>query len=363
VALTAAQLGNRLATARTNAGLTLDDAAQKVGLAPKDLEDIENGIQPVPASRILELSKHYGVPASTIILGSNPASLQVKFRAQGSPRDRVLAAIGLQHEALTDLLEILNRRVSPSLPNLNLPVMPDAITDGEEAARAFRAHLGLTGPIPDLHALVQKYGVQVLEATLPEDVSGIYVRGERGEESLLIQPEDTDGRQRFSLAHELGHALLDIKEQTIVSERNSTQALEVRANAFAGELLLPGSELRAYCKRRGKEPGELDFIQVADLAAEYHLTYAAAVYRLLVNRSINNSQYEALMAKERNANGYRAGRLKEAPATANRQSLDGVGFLLARKALKADLITAKKFREYGTVFGVPADVITTYLEA
>lgn len=310
----------------------------------------------------MDLAQHYGMPASALILGTNPTSVHVKFRANGSPKEVVLEVIGRQHDALIDLLELLGELPQPKLSRLEYGQPPhDARSHGELAAQAFRTMAGISEPPSDLHELLEGFGFIVLEAPLPKEVSGLYLRGRRGEVSLLIQPEEVDGRQRFSLAHELGHALLD-SETAIVSEHGSTTATEVRANSFAGELLLPTVELKKHCVKIGKTADQLDFIDVAKLAAEFHLTYAATAYRLFQGGAITQAQYDVLMAKQRNANGFRSSRLKEAPLTAHRQSIDGIGFLKARKALAQGLVTSAKFREYGALFGVPPEVVATYME-
>jgi Zn-dependent peptidase ImmA (M78 family) len=62
---------------------------------------------------------------------------------------------------------------------------------------------------------------------------------------LLANSKLAQGRFRFSIAHELGHFLLNHKPSPIGGKRNPF--LERQADAFAAELLLPEGLLRADC--------------------------------------------------------------------------------------------------------------------
>ncbi len=78
-------------------------------------------------------------------------------------------------------------------------------------------------------------------------------------------------RQRFTLAHELGHYLLHKTPGSAIfhrDERSSqgTDRVEVDANAFAAELLMPADEVRAQAAELGVDLLEDDLTrQLADV--------------------------------------------------------------------------------------------------
>lgn len=361
--LTAAELGQRLVSARQAAGLSAKETASRAGIPETALVEAEAGQRVLPAGQLMDLAPLLGLPVSDLILGSKQASLRAKFRTGSNVSAVRMDVIGRQHAALLDLFDVLDSR--PSKPLLRARPAPQALkqayAEGRFAAQQLRRQLNLQGPVTDLLNIIQGHGLMVYEANLPPDVSGVFINPEEGHPTLLVQPEDSDNRQRFSLAHEFGHALLDANEESIVSTRDSELLVEVRANSFAGELLLPAADIESHCTRVGKRPDELDFIQLVQLAGKYHLSFAAMAYRLLINRSITHEQYDQLMLKEKNANGYRAQHIRDPPVT-NRDSLDGRGHYLARTALKQGKITATKFREYCRIFDVPTAAIQAELE-
>ena len=89
-------------------------------------------------------------------------------------------------------------------------------------------------------------------------------------------------RQRFTLAHELGHLRLGHGgtpvDSTEILAGNTRDPREVQANAFAAELLAPRAGVQAMVSR---EPG---LETVAAIAGRYGISMLAALYRLVTLR-------------------------------------------------------------------------------
>lgn len=85
-------------------------------------------------------------------------------------------------------------------------------------------------------------------------VSGFY---DPDEEAIYVNKNESPLRQTFTIAHELGHALLhkdwvgsdDYKVFWRDPERNNDDPHEKEANAFAAHLLVPRSLLDQYYRR------------------------------------------------------------------------------------------------------------------
>jgi Zn-dependent peptidase ImmA (M78 family) len=123
------------------------------------------------------------------------------------------------------------------------------IRAGQESARRVRDALGLgEQPIPDLVELVERLGFPVIFQPLPGDMHGFTVRDEREGEPTRVIVVSTHGPwtlQRYTLAHELCHALYDDPGQIIIDLVVIPDRLpELRAEQFARFLLLPASALR-----------------------------------------------------------------------------------------------------------------------
>lgn len=82
-------------------------------------------------------------------------------------------------------------------------------------------------------------------------LSGYYDEPNR---RILINPIDPLDRQRFSIAHELGHALMQHGSSPRDGSKLYTQGNYVRkefeANEFAGELLMPREAVKVMIEQR-----------------------------------------------------------------------------------------------------------------
>src|SRR4051812_40512322 len=119
--------------------------------------------------------------------------------------------------------------------------MPGLHTNrGAKRAREARRDLGLDAVSPlDLLAVVE---LPVVVGALPDHVAGALVRNGAGAVAFVNGGQWID-RQRFTLAHELGHACCGHQKpsvdtfETVFGTAHDPQ--EVEANAFAAELLAP----------------------------------------------------------------------------------------------------------------------------
>lgn len=122
----------------------------------------------------------------------------------------------------------------------------------EELTKDLLVKNNLFYPKFDIKKLVKKLDINLLYKELGEDVSGLFVMsGEKGIISVNKNESNNKTRQRFTIAHEIGHFLLHSKLKPIfidkspkVMFRNSESSSgelhqEREANAFAAALLMP----------------------------------------------------------------------------------------------------------------------------
>ncbi|MDI5978804.1 ImmA/IrrE family metallo-endopeptidase [Amycolatopsis magusensis] len=122
---------------------------------------------------------------------------------------------------------------------------------GEEAAAAFRSehHLGVH-PLGDLVALIEQttgHDVAVLDAG--PDEHGLTMRDPVRDVAFIgVARTRNPMRQRSTLAHELAHVLFgDWADGEDLGARSTE---EIRADAFARHLLVPGDGLKAFLGHR-----------------------------------------------------------------------------------------------------------------
>lgn len=96
--------------------------------------------------------------------------------------------------------------------------------------------------------LQEKYKVQILMHDTGENISGFVAYDyDEGIEYAIIAINENHGwfRKRFTIAHEIGHFLLEHKKSSIPQKIQ-----EKEANIFASELLLPKKFLGPDCKNK-----------------------------------------------------------------------------------------------------------------
>ena len=144
----------------------------------------------------------------------------------------------------------------------------------------------------DPTAVAQFHGVVVWETDdLPDNISGLMQRDD-GEPVIVVNRDHKPQRRRFTVAHELGHALLhddnfivDKTARVRLRDKESSLAIhteEIEANAFAAELLMPRHHVVKQVTRAMKsnknvtEPG-----LIRDLAGRFDVSEQAMGFRLV----------------------------------------------------------------------------------
>jgi Zn-dependent peptidase ImmA (M78 family) len=145
-----------------------------------------------------------------------------------------------------------------------------------------------TAPIP-VDMLAKLCGATVVYNDFKDEISGLLFR-EGGKLIIGVASEQSVVRQRFTIAHELGHALLHqisavhVDKSFTVMFRSATSSTaqdiyEIEANTFAAELLMPESLLKVdlLTLKLDMEDGQ----QLSMLANRYGVSSQALTYRLL----------------------------------------------------------------------------------
>ncbi len=133
---------------------------------------------------------------------------------------------------------------------------------GKEAAEAFRREHRLDWqPLGDLAALIERTtGHDVAVLDVGPDEHGLTMRDPLRDVSFIgVARTRNPMRQRSTLAHELAHVIFN--DWSDGEELGVRSSQEVRADAFARHLLVPGDGLTAFLGSRG------DAVTEADLSA------------------------------------------------------------------------------------------------
>ena len=136
------------------------------------------------------------------------------------------------------------------------PVVRD-ISEADRAARSLREHWSLgNDPVPNLVELLEEQGIKVL-AVDSVKIDGLTARARRAGGSpvpvIVVNGNDWRERQYFTLAHELGHLVMEVAPRL-----NEEKA----AHRFAGAFLMPADALWA---KVGKHRTSVSLVELLEL--------------------------------------------------------------------------------------------------
>lgn len=324
------ELGRRLKQARESCGLSQDDAAQEMGMGRATIAQIELGNRSVSGLELSKFSHLYARDIREFLAPSFSAEglTAVLLRAEDGSGDRVKAAlrdcIALGHQ-LRDLEGLRGTSRSTgsvaSYPSVSLASKWEAIQSGTQAAIEERRRLGLGSvPLGDLPALLEAQGIRTGLISVPAGVSGLMISDPSVGLFLVVNRDHPPVRQRFSWCHEYAHLLLDRARLGHVSrESERADLLEVRANVFAANFLMPEDGIRQFLGTLGKgstsrlhaevfdEAGvvpidsrtaggsqDLQIYDVVKLAHHFGVSVLSALYRLLNLKLVADKQFQEM---------------------------------------------------------------------
>lgn len=249
-------LAERVRAARARARMSQADLARAAGVSQATVSRIETGARGVTLAEADALATALDLPLDTLLYGSGVRErVVVALRAAEGQVDRQDAVRpGIELLELDERLDAVMRehRQEDVAPPVRPPAAGTASARGEQLAMDLREALQLgAAPVADLAELVEEVtGVDV--ATLPlRDISGMcLVDPERTTKLLVVNSTEPAERQRFTLAHELGHLLFGDGAH-IDAHDGPSNALEARCNEFARNFLIPREAVKAWLTRHG----------------------------------------------------------------------------------------------------------------
>lgn len=190
--------------------------------------------------------------------------------------------------------------MTPELPSF----MTDEIREqAEEKADFYRTNykLGIRG-IVNLFSFIEKsLGYLLIRYPLGEEslqgFSAIYAN----ERLICTNSSERLARERFTLAHELGHHIFDIeidKPRLIsdfhVGNFNNHNIQEYRADQFAASFLMPEEGLKKSIKELEKPIDQLDYFDIIQLQIEFGVSNRALIRRISDLNFINQEKSDYL---------------------------------------------------------------------
>ncbi len=293
---------NSFGRARAEAGFSQDDVAAFMGASRTTVSYWESGTRVPSDSQTVALARLYGSTVSALWEMTPPANesfadMMLRNEGEVSPTARRgLTEFQTFLDNYAHLAEALSfdvRGMTQS-PFATSPHFESA-DDIRRKAEEVRSFVGLgMGPIGDVDTVCDLLGITVLRTSLGSDlretISGAFYRHDTLGFAILVNLDMTPGRRRFTVAHEIAHALFHSKARYSVSGP-VRDAKEKFADAFAGEFLMPVEGIRRVLEEHDIGPRITDPVDVIHLQRSFGVSYATALVRLRNARLVNAKQY------------------------------------------------------------------------
>ena len=272
-----------LILARESRGISQSELANVLGVSQGKLSKAEKGEQSLPVGIIEKLPNSLNYPQDFFYLETPNMPLgHYYYRRNITIPQKILvqmeASIKIFRKNIDALLDAIE------LPPYNFLSYNTIEEDPEEIARKVRFQLNISkGPISNMADIIENNGIIIIKTDLFNDkVDGLSTISEKGARIIFLNSRKPNDRQRFSLAHELGHLLMHWNDIP-----KSPDNVENEANRFASELLLPKSEIINSLKN-------LNFPKLGELKRYWKVSMHSIVCKAHELGVINQNEYRNL---------------------------------------------------------------------
>ncbi len=270
-------VGERIRQARLVAGLTQDELAQCLAVQQQPitkaaLSKYELNKSTPPARVLMALAHVLGVIPSYFLAEDVVAIQWLAFRKHAqlpqARQDEVKAYAQHVAEQQMELTTLLYPGERPQFPT---PHPATTVEDAEHAAEELRRMWGLDdNPIESITQVIEDHGGVVVGIPRPID----HFDGISGwiNQDIPLAVTATTGsldRQRFNVAHEIGHLLL-------WNDKQDEKTSETIAHRFAASFLLPAHAIR---HELGVHRQRIDIGELRLLKQKFGISMQAIIYR------------------------------------------------------------------------------------
>jgi len=291
-------IGHRIQQARKAAGLTLAALGAQTGVSHTAIQKYEKGILTPSSALLLGIARACGVRTEYFFRSHTIELLHPEFRKLSTFGKAAQEKLAIKViEQIEKRVELLLSYPETPVPTFTLPAnLPDQIENldqieiiSEQLRNAWM--LGMD-PIPDLCDTLEAFGLLVI--VINEDHPGFaglkaVARTNDGQTYpiIVVSQRWPGDRQRFSLAHELGHLLLAGRLSADVNE-------EKACDRFAGAFLAPAI---AVTRLLGNHRNALEWKELYTLKHEFGLSMTGWLIRAKQCNIISERLYHSMTIK------------------------------------------------------------------
>ncbi len=289
-------IGERIKGARKRANLSLRDLAEKVGVSAQAISKYERNLDVPGSSALIKLARSLEVRVEYLLRPlcislSQPSYRSYRSKLRVQDEELVNAQVQDWLERYISVEEIVNLQTEFHMPAIDRKVKQ--LDDIERVALDLREfwQIGLD-PIENLIEILETQGIKVGVVKGADNFDALTLMANENIPIIVVKDDVPGDRKRLSIAHELGHLILELPED--MDE-------EKAAYRFAGAFLVPKPS--AY-RELGEKRQQLDFYELHLLKHKYGMSMQAWIYRAQ-DLNILSKPSVAAMYRKFNMNGWK----------------------------------------------------------
>ncbi|MEW6580086.1 MAG: XRE family transcriptional regulator [Chloroflexota bacterium] len=264
-------IGERLKLARLRARLSQRELARRVGVTAMSISKYENNVMVPGAETLVKLAQALDVRVEFLLRQAPSLRIEPVYRRHKrmgpKAQDAVKAQIQDWLERYLLVESLLPDDVRVQMPQ-GFPRPVRTLDDTERAATALREAWQLgSDPIDNLTELLEERGIKIGLVEGAEDFDACTFLYDDRTPVIAVNQNRPADRQRFDLAHELGHLVMRVAGG--LDE-------EKAAHRFAAAFLVPKEIVYVEL---GRSRSHLDLLELLELKEKYGMSVAAWAYR------------------------------------------------------------------------------------
>ena len=263
-------IGENIKRHRILKGLSLRKFGELVGLSQTAIAKYENNILEPDGEKLVKFAEVLDCKVYDLLKdNTNKKIFNLNFRKRKSLNGRRLELLKqIINDKVTNYLDVLEMNLIESIKIKKYKV--NTLLDAEETANKFRKdhQINEVLPLTNLCNIIENLGISVIVINNDKELfNGFDGVSEivNGFPFICISSDVNYYRQRFTLAHELGHLILNISED--LDE-------EKVCNIFASALLLPRNALKLECGEKRLTISDREYKIIRD---EYNRSIKAII--------------------------------------------------------------------------------------
>ena len=288
---------DRIQTACYFRGWTWTELAARANISDKSLRLLRTGVAPFTSEYAEKLSRAFNLPLSFFILHDEIApETQLTFRTPQRSSKVRKRQVATEYSLLSATVQRVAKMAYVEKKNLWLnavaPINNPTYAEIERIAQEARLVLGVekNGPVPNVTRAFERGGISI--APLHENKNDPEIMDGVSNPQLTLpvigylKHKESGDRQRFTIAHEAGHIILQ-KNRKLLSKK----VQEEEANYFASAFLFPEEDARHIFTP------SMDLMDYVRLKATWGVSIAAMITRASRLGIINQERQRSLMVQ------------------------------------------------------------------